>query len=61
MTRRSRWRFVWSEESTKRGLVRLLTAICALLATKYRPELVEVILSLGLLFIGMMGTLRSDE
>lgn len=61
MARRSRWRFNWSEESTKRNLVRLLAAVGALIALRYGKEWAEFFIAAGMFIGALMGVLRSDQ
>lgn len=55
-----KWRFVWDQESTKRGALRVLTAGCALYAVKAGPEAAALVLAIGQLVIGVFGMFRTD-
>lgn len=62
--RRSRWAWpwkIWREESTRRGVARVITALFALWAARHSPELAAVIVAIGQLIAGLLGATRSDE
>lgn len=62
--RRTRWAWpwrIWRQESTRRGVARVITALFALWAVRYSPEWAALIVALGQLLSGMLGATRSDD
>ncbi len=60
MPKKSRWRFDWTQESTKRGVTRLLAGIAALVGLRYGPDVAAAVLAVGEGVVGLLGAFRSD-
>lgn len=59
--RRGRWGFDWQEESTKRGVARIVGALAALLAARQGAEAAAVTLAVSEFLVGLLGAGRTEQ
>lgn len=60
MATKTGWAFVWNQESTKRGILRVINGISALVGLRFGPDVAAGVLAIGEGILGLLGAFRSD-